>query len=81
MGTKQKPGQFDCYDKAENDEPMFVLLARDPVAPILVRHWRQLRMLLDIDDDDAKGVEADICANAMEVWASDHPDHGPFGKR
>ena len=28
MATKEKLGQFDCYEKAEPDEPMFVLLAR-----------------------------------------------------
>jgi hypothetical protein len=31
MGTKSNPGPFDCYAKAEPDEPMFVLLARDPL--------------------------------------------------
>jgi hypothetical protein len=39
MGTKRNPGQYDCYAKAEPDEPMFVLLARDPTAPQLVRDW------------------------------------------
>ena len=33
MGTKNNPGQFDCYRNAEPDEPMFVLLARDERAP------------------------------------------------
>ncbi|HAW11807.1 MAG TPA: aspartate decarboxylase, partial [Chloroflexi bacterium] len=30
MGTKNNPGKFDCYDDAHPDEPMFVLLGRDP---------------------------------------------------
>lgn len=43
MGTKNKPGKFDCYHSAEPDEPMFVLLGRDPLAPVLVRLWAALR--------------------------------------
>ncbi len=43
MGSKAEPGKHDCYANAELDEPMFVLLARDPVAPWLVRAWRALR--------------------------------------
>ena len=30
MGTKNRPGLFDCYDAALPDEPSFHLLARDP---------------------------------------------------
>lgn len=30
MGTKSNPTQFDCYANALPDEPMFILLARDP---------------------------------------------------
>lgn len=43
MGTKIDPGKFDCYEKAEIDEPLFTLLARDPLAPHLVALWAQLR--------------------------------------
>lgn len=42
MGTKSDPGAFDCYAKAEPDEPLFVLLARDWRAPHLVRLWAAL---------------------------------------
>ena len=44
MGTKNNPGEFDCYFNAEPDEPMFVLLARDPLAPFLVSIWSKIRM-------------------------------------
>lgn len=44
MGTKQNPGQFDCYNAAEPDEPMFVLLARDETAGALVTLWAALRI-------------------------------------
>lgn len=43
MGTKNEPGVFDCYENAEPDEPMFVLLARDPFASELVKIWSLLR--------------------------------------
>ena len=75
MGTKDKPGDFDCYENAEDDEPMFILLARDSLAPVLVRMWADLRASLDIGNPD-KPNEARECAAAMERWKSDHPDHG-----
>lgn len=77
MGTKNKPGNFDCYHAAEDDEPMFILLARDPLAPALVRLWVNLRSQFDIGNPD-KIDEALKCALDMEEWASDHPDHGPL---
>ncbi len=43
MGTKNNPGKFDCYHAAEPDEPMFILLARDPLAAKLVELWALLR--------------------------------------
>ena len=33
----------DCYHKAEEGEARFTLLARDPLAPNLVRLWAALR--------------------------------------
>lgn len=71
MGTKLNPGQFDCYDAAEPDEPMFVLLARDPIAPELVRRWARERRKLN--GESAKTREADACADAMESWHSRGP--------
>jgi hypothetical protein len=73
MGTKNSPGQFDCYAKAEPDEPMFVLLARDPAAPDLVESWanRRLAMINDglkPESDKAMITEARQCAEAMRVW-------------
>lgn len=43
MGTKNNPGDYDCHAKAEPDEPMFTLLARDPLAADLVHLWAALR--------------------------------------
>ena len=82
MGTKNDPGTFDCYANAEPDEPMFVLLARDPLAPTLVRMWAELRKLTGRSGarEEAKRIEAYECAAAMETWQrSRHkvtPTHG-----
>lgn len=65
MGTKLNPGRYDCYDKAKPDEPIFVLLARDPLAPILVRLWADLTVARGSHD---KNDEARMVAVAMETW-------------
>ncbi len=63
MGTKNEVGKFDCYGNAEDDEPMFVLLARDPLAPMLVKLWAEIR-------NDEKSNEAFECAEKMIDWKS-----------
>lgn len=67
MGTKNKPGAFDCYANAEPDEPMFVLLARDKQAPGLVRRWAVERLGAS-EKDVSKAHEAFACADAMDEW-------------
>jgi len=73
MGTKNKPGAYDCYAAAHPDEPMFVLLGRDPSAAALVRLWCSLRD--EVKPLDARNVEKIIeamaCASAMEAWCVD----------
>ncbi len=78
MGTKLKPGKFDCYANAAPDEPMFVLLARDPLAPILVRLWADLRDRAA--GNPSKVFEARDCATDMEQWwrkSQREPADGP----
>lgn len=70
MGTKNDPGTYDCYDKAEPDEPMFVLLGRDPLAPELVELWAYRRSSVR-GSDDPKVAEALECAKAMREWVVD----------
>lgn len=43
MGTKSNPGEFDCYAKAADDEPIFTLRSKDPLAPIFIRMWIAVR--------------------------------------
>ena len=66
MGTKNNPGPFDCYAKADPDEPIFVLRAKDPLAPILVRLWVELRELSG--EDNNKLNEAVDCSHEMDRW-------------
>ena len=66
MGTKNNPGDFDCYSNAEPDEPMFILLGRDRMAPSLVSLWADVRE--EHGEDAAKVQEARQCADAMRAW-------------
>jgi hypothetical protein len=73
MGTKLNPGPYDCYSRALPDEPLFTLLARDPMAPDLVRRWAEDRMARinagQLAFADTAGVaEAAVLAHSMEVW-------------
>ena len=82
MATKTSPGEFDCYGKAEPDEPLFTLRAKDPLAPVLVRLWVELRAMTRPVDEIAdegqqtrerrKQAEAESCAEQMEMWHEDH---------
>ena len=76
MGTKRSPGKYDCYTKAESDEPLFVLLARDRQAPTLVRRWATVRAQIGnlYSDDHGKVAEALACADAMEKWREENRD-------
>jgi uncharacterized Zn finger protein (UPF0148 family) len=66
MGTKNHPGAYDCYAAAHPDEPMFILLGRDGMAPSLVEAWANVRALEG--EDAGKVAEARQCAQAMRDW-------------
>ena len=67
MGTKNSPGEYDCYAKAEPDEPMFTLLGRDPSAGVLVWTWAAIQYNLG-QGDSPKVREAADCGEAMIRW-------------
>jgi len=73
MGTKLNPGEYDCYNKVLPDEPLFVLLARDPYAPTLIEEWAEERMravmmkMRPLEDLNMVS-EAQKCAKAMREW-------------
>lgn len=56
-----------CMSKAEPTEMTFVLLARDSVAPAVIREWCRLRCLHGNNSPkDVQIVEALACAERME---------------
>lgn len=73
MGTKLQELRDGCFARAMDDEPMFVLLARDAGAPALVRGWAGQRRT-DIAEgkrpatDMAQIEEAEATAAKMEAW-------------
>lgn len=78
MGTKIRPGKFDCYRRALPDEPLFVLLGRDDSAPDKTREWahtreRELSRGLRPASDHELVIEARSCAFAMERWRLNNP--------
>lgn len=73
MGTKNRPGRFDCYENASPDEPIFILLARDASAADLVEAWANRRQrLIDLGDKPPSEIamveEARACAESMRRW-------------
>lgn len=73
MGTKENPGRFDCYGAALPDEPMFVMLARDPDFFRLVHAWatrrgQDVRSGVRPQSDMALVAEAEACAFEGERW-------------
>jgi len=67
MSTKAEPGDYSCYEKAEDDEEMFVLLGRDRHAAALVLLWAEMR---EREGEDPMVVsEARDCAERMAKYA------------
>ena len=67
MGSKNNAGKYDCYAKAKDDEPMFILLARDPLAPMIVEEWARWEENR-LGHNTEKIQEAKNCANEMRIW-------------
>jgi len=67
MGTKTNPGKFDCYKEAGPDEPIFILLGRDPVAHLLVSLWASVREKMGKTSED-KLHDAHRCSVEMEDY-------------
>lgn len=73
MSTKNNPGLYDGYARAEPDEPYFVLLGRDPHAPEAVEKWAADRYAMikagrKPETDMDKIEEANRCAKEMRVY-------------
>lgn len=71
MGTKNDPGKYDCYANAEPDEPMFILLGRDPAASFCVSLWMILREDIGANtEDDQQIKDAGKCVSDMVAYAT-----------
>ena len=73
MASKAQTAKYDCYHNALPDEPMFILLARDPAAPFLVEQWAEGRANAITAgerpmSDTAMVDEAMQCAADMRAW-------------
>lgn len=68
MATKNNPGKYDCYQRAAPDEPLFVLLGRDPTAFIVVQFWADVRERMGRTEPE-KLRDARSCADSMKKWA------------
>lgn len=82
MGTKRNPGQYDAYAKAGEDEPIFTLRAKDPLAPQIIRRWANLVEAEIAEEtrppfDIAKVAEARKTADDMELWRNGYESHQP----
>ena len=81
--TKAEPGPYDALEKAQDEEIIFVLLARDEAAPATINFWVDLRRksalgLVEHDPEAAKlelqkCTEAEAVAWEMDRWRKGHP--------
>lgn len=78
VNTKTHPGMFRCYEAALPDEPMFVILGRDPAGPATLEYWAQQRIqqgkVHEPDDRDRIKAAVDE-ARDMAEWRQRMLDH------
>ena len=79
MSTKANPGNFDCYAKLKDDEPYFVLRAKDPDAPGIVEEWASRRSARPGNATNPKIPEALETAAAMRAWRLQNLTAQPCG--
>jgi hypothetical protein len=60
-----------CLNKAQSDEPIFVLRAKDPAASRAVRHWADICEAQGTHET-GKIAEARRLANEMDRWREFH---------
>lgn len=72
METKANPNpEHGCLAKALPDEPMFILLGRDPGAPAAIRRWVKYRRQLD-GQDEGQLQAAENDAVAFAEWREEN---------
>lgn len=58
--------------EADDDEPLFVIQARDIGAPYILQQWAD--MVVGMGGAEARAMEAIECAHKMIEWRNSHPD-------
>lgn len=69
MATK---GKCSCLENSAPDEPIFVLVARDRLAPRVVWNWADAAEVAGVPQE--KIDEARALAGEMMAWQARHPD-------
>jgi hypothetical protein len=49
--------QESCFNKAKDEETLFVLLERDPAAAVAVRGWIEARLILGLNKPNDKKIK------------------------
>lgn len=70
MATKEVELETGCLSKVDGDEPVFVLRAKDTMAPTVVRIWAMFADIAGVFP--AKTDEARELAHQMDVWQREH---------
>ena len=82
MSTKSEVllNPSSCLNKAEGDEPVFVLRAKDPLAPMIVRMWAELAYQLNAHESkkiqDAYGEARDMVQWRAKMYGAPRIDWG-----
>lgn len=63
-----------CLNKAQSNEPLFVLRGKDPVGAATVRHWATMAEGIH---EPAKIQEALKLADQMDAWRNPPPECAP----
>ena len=65
--SEELSNQNSCFNRAKDNELIFVLLGRDIAAPAAIRAWCRQRIRSKKNKaDDAQIQEARMCADLME---------------
>jgi hypothetical protein len=80
MGTKleEQENPQSCLNKAKPDEPIFVMLGSDSLAPEVIRFWASLVIMRSGTEksfDKARQALAD--AKQFEHYGAEHGSHIP----
>lgn len=69
MNTKHTElnDEKSCLSRAEMDEPIFILRANDPIAPIVVRLWASISQSMEAHKKD-KTTGAWLISHEMQAW-------------